>query len=154
MTRNGQHASTEIPAEELRLLAGVEPRIFRGTLILGIIGAVAFWLWRGTGWAVGFAVGATLSGLSFQWMQVAISAITERIVSGAAAGGQRTARKPGSAGAVARFVLRYALIAIVGYVIFRSSFVSLTAFFAGLFVSIAAVLGEIGYQIYLSFRRT
>lgn len=153
MTSNGQHASTEIPAEELRLLAGVEPRILRGTLVLGITGAGAFWLWRGTGWAVGFAVGAALSGLSFQWMQVAITAITDKVLA-AAPGGQRTARKPGSAGAVARFVLRYALIAVAGYVIFRSSFVSLTAFFAGLFVSIAAVLGEIGYQIYLSFRRT
>ncbi|MBI3934401.1 MAG: ATP synthase subunit I [Acidobacteria bacterium] len=152
MTTNGQQASTKIPAGELRLLAGVEPRVFRSTLILGITGAVALWLWRGTGWAVGFAVGAALSGLSFQWMQAAISAIAERIASDLATSGQRHARKPGSAGAVARFVLRYALIGIAGYVIFRSSAVSLAAFFAGLFVSIAAVLVEIGYQIYLGFR--
>jgi hypothetical protein len=54
---------------------------------------------------------------------------------------------------VGRFILRYGLIGLAGYVIFRSSVISLAAFFVGLFVSIVAVLAEIGYQIYLSFRR-
>jgi hypothetical protein len=48
---------------------------------------------------------------------------------------------------VPRFILRYALIALAGYVIFCSSVLSLPAFFAGLFVAIAAVLVEIVYQL-------
>lgn len=142
----------QIPPEELKLLAGVEPRIFRTTLLLGIIGAATFWLWRGPDWATGFAIGAALSALSFQWMKTAIHALADEAVSAGSNVKPGSKPKRGGAGTVARFVLRYALIGIAGYVIFRSSVVSLAAFFAGLFVAIAAVLGEVGYQIYLSFR--
>jgi hypothetical protein len=53
---------------------------------------------------------------------------------------------------VARFVLRYALIGVAGYAIFRSSTLSLEAFFAGLFIAIGAILAEAAYQIYRGFR--
>ena len=147
---------TEIPAEEKRLLAGVEPRIFRTIWILAVVGTVAFWLWKGAGWAGGFAVGAALSALSFQWMKTAISTIADAITVAAATASSEASHSPRSrsAGAVARFVLRYALIALAGYVIFRSSVLSLAAFFAGLFVGIAAVLVEVAYQVYLGFRST
>ena len=51
-----------------------------------------------------------------------------------------------------RFVLRYALIGLVGYAIFKSSFVSLGAFFLGLFLFIAAILAEVAYEIYRALR--
>ena len=152
MTTENLSNSTEIPDAEQRLLAGVEPRIMRITLALGVLGAIAFWLWRGAGWAVGFAIGAALSGLSFAWMKAAVHTLTDAAVASARNAPPPPGRRGGSAGAVIRFVLRYALIGLAGYVIFRSSAVSLAAFFAGLFVSVAATLGEIGYQIYLSFR--
>ena len=145
-------AESPIPAEELKLLAGVEPRIFRATLVLGVIGAAGFWLWRGPGWAAGFAVGAALSALSFQWMKTAINTLADTVLLGASPSEPAGVSKRRSAGAVARFVLRYALIAVAGYVIFRSSVISLVAFFAGLFVAIAATLVEVAYQVYLSFR--
>jgi hypothetical protein len=145
-------SATEIPAAEMQLLAGVEPRIFRMTLALGAAGTLALWLWRGMGWAGGFAVGAALSALSFQWMKAAITAIADAIPAAAGSGEQPARPRGGAAGAIARFVLRYALIAIAGYVIFRSSVLSLPAFFIGLFVSIAAVLVEVAYQVYLAFR--
>ena len=149
MTENlDQPTPTAIPAEEQQLLTGVEPRIFRTTLILGLLGVVAFWLWQGAGWAVGFAIGVALSAVSFHWMKGAVNKLAETVLSSDA-----STRPRGSAGAVFRFVLRYGLIGLAGYVIFRSSVISLVAFFAGLFVSIVAVLAEIGYQIYLSFRR-
>jgi ATP synthase I subunit len=154
-------AASEIPQEELRLLAGVEPRIMRSIIALAVIGTIVLWLWRGMAWGGGFAVGGALSALSFRWMTEAIHALAERAIAGSAAGAasgpaSETPSAPAqrrSTGTVWRFVLRYALIGIAGYVIFRSSAVSLPAFFVGLFVSIAAVLGEIGYQIYLSFGR-
>jgi len=152
MNTEGHSPNTEIPAEEQHFLAGVEPRILRTTLLLGIIGAAAFGLWRGMGWATGFAIGAALSALSFQWMKSAVDALAESVILAGSSDELPRGDKRGSGGAVVRFVLRYALIGIVGYVIFRSSVVSLVAFFAGLFVAIAATLGEIGYQIYLSVR--
>ena len=145
-------AESPIPAEELKLLAGVEPRIFRSIWIVGLAGATAFWLWRGPGWAAGFAVGAALSALSFQWMKTAINTLADTVLLGASPSEPGGVSKRRSAGAVARFVLRYALIAVAGYVIFRSSVISLVAFFAGLFVAIAATLVEVAYQVYLSFR--
>jgi ATP synthase I chain len=153
---SGENPGAEIPApqipvEEQRLLAGMGPRIVRTTLVLGVAGAALFWLWRGRRWAGGFAVGAALSALSFQWMTTAVGTVADmaaRSASSEAAG----RRKPGARGAVIRFVLRYALIALAGYVIFRSSVLSLSAFFAGLFVAIAAVLVEIAYQVGRGFR--
>ena len=147
-------ALSAIPAEERQLLGGVEPRILRTTLILGVLGSAAFWIWRGAGWAGGFAIGAALSGLSFQWMKTAINTIAATITPDPSPGSTSSKPKAGVAAATVRFVLRYALIGIAGYVIFRSSVMSLPAFFAGLFVAIAAVLAEVGYQIYLGFRRT
>ena len=145
-------AESPIPAEELKLLAGVEPRIFRSIWIVGLAGTAAFWLWRGPGWAAGFAVGAALSALSFQWMKTAINTLADTILLGASPSKPGAVSRRRSAGAVARFVLRYALIAVAGYVIFHSSVISLVAFFAGLFVAIAATLMEVAYQVYLSFR--
>jgi ATP synthase I subunit len=154
MTTNGPHASTEIPAEEQQLLASVEPRILRATILLAVAGTAGFGLWRGLGWALGFAVGAALSALSFHWMKTAIGTIADAITAASASDDSNRSGQGRSAAAVARFVLRYALIGLAGYVIFRSSVLSLAAFFAGLFVSIAAVLVEVAYQVYLSFRRT
>ena len=146
-------ASTIPPAEE-KLLAGVEPRIARIMLVLGLLGTAAFWLWRGAAWAGGFAIGAALSGLSFHWMKSAVTALSDSITSQQAdSGAQEGASRPRSGGAIFRFVLRYALIGLAGYVIFRSSVLSLAAFFAGLFVAVAAVLAEVAYQLYLGFRR-
>jgi hypothetical protein len=149
-------SDSTIPAAEQHLLDGVEPRIARIMLVLGILGTVSFLLWQGAGWAAGFAIGAALSGLSFHWMKFAVKTLSESATAGAAGTGTPEAARAarGTSGAVLRFVLRYALIGIAGYVIFRSSVLSLAAFFAGLFVAVAAVVAEIVYEIVLSFRRT
>jgi Flp pilus assembly protein TadB len=148
----------------------MKPRIVRTTLILGVAGSILLWIWRGWSWGGGFAGGAVLSAINFQWMHSAIGALADMTVSQTRAAAVLNATpsndpstemveaersqppKVGSGGAVGRFVLRYALIALVGYVIFRSSVLSLPAFFAGLFVAIAAVLAEIAYQLRRDFR--
>ena len=53
---------------------------------------------------------------------------------------------------VLRVMLRYALIGVIGYVIFKSSFVSLSAFFIGLFLFLGAILIEMAYEVYSGFR--
>lgn len=166
--------SQTIPAAEAELLAGTERRINRAMWALGALGTMLCWLWRGWEWGAGFAVGAVLSALNFHWMKTAASALADAAtapsastaagqVSLPAATGQpadsasdptapATAQPPRSRGVWIRFVLRYALIGLVGYAIFKSSFVSLGAFFLGIFLFIAAILAEIAYQIYSAFR--
>jgi hypothetical protein len=52
----------------------------------------------------------------------------------------------------ARFVLRYALIGAAGYAIYRSSALSMTAFFFGLFAALGAILIEMAYETIVAFR--
>jgi hypothetical protein len=136
---------SEVPEGEQRLLAGVEGRIARAMAVLAVAGGAGFWVWRGGSWAAGFLIGAVVSGLNFLWMKNAVSLLADSV-----APGRPPAR--GQSGTVARFVLRYALIAAAGYAIFHSSAISLEAFFAGLFVAVGAILAEAAYQIYRGFR--
>jgi len=140
-----EQAVAEVPEAEKRLLAGVEGRIARAMAVLGLAGAAGFWLWRGGSWAAGFAIGAVLSALNFLWMKNAVSMLADAVSSD-------PQPSKGQSGTVARFVLRYALIGLAGYAIFRSSAISLGAFFAGLFVAVGAILVEAGYQVYRGFR--
>lgn len=165
--------SQPIPTPEAELLAGTERRIGKAMWALGAAGTILCGLWKGWGWAAGFAIGAVLSALNFRWMKLAAHAVADAASgpSSSAAPGQASVSDTASAAATAveegvpeqsapprpagavwvRFVLRYALIGLVGYAIFKSSFVSLGAFFLGLFLFIAAILAEIAYQIYCAF---
>ena len=145
---------TEIPAAERALLAGADRRIILTMVVLGVAGALAMWLWKGRRWSAGFALGATLSLLNFQWLRSAVDVITEAMAPPAAnstsaspAPQDATQSRPSRAGAIARFVFRYALIGLAGYAIFLSSAISLTAFLSGLFVSVAALMAEAVYQV-------
>ena len=142
-------ASPEIPPAEQELLAGADRRIYRAMGLLGLGGAILCWLWRDWHWGAGFAVGAILSALNFHWMKTAVGLLTQTVDSGAPA--RLTLR---SAGILARFLFRYALIGAAGYVTFKSSFISLKAFFIGLFLFLAAILVEVACQIYYGFRKT
>jgi hypothetical protein len=120
--------------------------------VLAVAGVLVAWLWHGISWAAGFALGAVLSALSFWWMKGGVHALADLAV--AQQDPEGGSKPQGGSGAIARFVLRYALIGLAGYAIFRSSALSLAAFFAGLFVAVAAILVEIAYQIFLGFRKT
>ncbi len=113
-------------------------RIYIGTAGLGAAGTVAMFLWKGWYFAAGFAVGAALSALNFHWLKGGVDALTARFQARAASRGQAV-----------KFLLRYALIGATGYVIFRTSVVSLNGFLAGLFVFIAAILVEMIYELTL-----
>ena len=140
-----ENASSEIPPAEQELLAGVDRRIYRAMGLLTVGGVILCWLWRDWHWGAGFAIGAILSALNFYWLKTAVSLLAQVAGSGAPAR---------SGGTVARFVFRYVLIGVAGYVIFRSSFISLKAFFLGLFLFLAAIFVEVAYQIYRGFRKT
>ena len=108
-------------------------RIYRWMGAFAAAGSLALLAWKGPWHGGGFALGAALSIVSFHWMKGAVDAL--------AGFSQRRGR------VVARFLLRYALIAAAGYVIFRTSLLSLSAFLAGLCVFAAGVLAEMIYEL-------
>lgn len=136
-------------AEE-QFVAAALRRIYRWMGGCAVAGTLGVLVWKGPWYGGGFAVGAVLSILNFHWMKGAVDRLAAYFQPTAAlATAQPTvaARRPGRAAPAVKFMLRYALIVAVGYVIFRTSILSLTAFLAGLFVFVAGVLAEMIYEL-------
>jgi small-conductance mechanosensitive channel len=108
-------------------------RIFIVMTVLLVIGAPALWARYGGGMALSFIIKRTLSAM----------------VEAAAVDG----KKRSAAGIVLRFVLRYLLIAVAVYAIFKSSAMSLIGLCAGLSLPVGAVLIEAAYAMYGALRR-
>lgn len=101
---------------------------------LAVAGAVGALVWKGRGWALGFAAGAAASLLNFNWLHQLVASIGP--------GGRRTGRR------VFIFLgARYVLLGVCGYVIVTVFGLNLTAALAGLLVAVAAVLLEILYEL-------
>jgi hypothetical protein len=121
-----------------RLFTNAVTRIRRAMAFFSVAGAVAALVWGGWPWGGGFVCGALASYLNFRWLIQLVDAL------GAAAG--PAPRRPR-----ARFAilvgLRYLLLAAGGYVILKFSALSLPAALFGLFVSVAAVIVEILFEL-------
>jgi hypothetical protein len=115
-----------------------EARIARVIMALAAGGAVSMLVWRGWAWGAGFTLGAAASWLGFHWLRQVVHA-----VSGTARPRRRLALLGG---------LRYVLLGCGAYVILRYSSISMAAALAGLFVSAAAVVIEILFE--LTYART
>jgi ATP synthase I chain len=119
-------------------------RIYKFMLVLGaavLVTAMAMFGWR-TG--LGFAVGGSVSFLNFYWLK--------KVVAGVAAATIRSGTPASSRWVVHRFLLRYFLMALAAFVILIISRDSLYGFFAGLFLPVAAMLCEAGYETYQVIR--
>jgi len=115
-------------------------RIHKLMLVLGaaaLITGTAFFGWR---IGLGFAVGGSVSFLNFYWLK--------KVVAGVAALTIRSGSPVSSSKIVRRFLLRYFLMALAAFVILAVSRDSLYGFFAGLFLPVAAMLCEAGYETY------
>lgn len=120
-------------------------RIQRNMLVLWVAGTILafiFFHWRT---ATGFALGCGIAYLSFSWLKRSIHAIADRIT--------QSGHGESGWGVVVRFLLRYVLLGVAAYVILSVSPVSLSGFFAGLFLPIAAITGEAAYQAYAFLSR-
>jgi len=106
---------------------------------LGAAGTIALLVWKGWRESLGFAVGASVAGLNFHWIKGATDTLMAKFTS------QPDPQPPKRV--AAKFVLRYALIGIAGYVIFKYLRVSLTAFLGGLLVVAAAIMAEMIYEL-------
>lgn len=106
-----------------------------------IIAAIVF------GWRIGIGVlcGCVVGWVNFAWLKQAINTIAEK----AAHEGRPSSAKA----AVAKSVLRYALIGIAAYVIFLVSQQSFYGFLGGLFVAVAAILCEAAFETFVALRQ-
>ena len=125
--------------------AGAYARILRFMLIVGLAAAVALGLALGWRTSLGFVLGCAIASVNFYWLKRVVSALADRATQ---SGGGESNR-----GVVSRFLLRYFLIALGVYAIFRSSSVSLNGLLAGLFLPVAAIGCEVAYEAYMALRR-
>jgi len=116
-------------------------------VMVGLLIALAplIWLRYGRGMALSFAIGGAISLINVYWLKRILTAMVDAI----AVEGKR--RSPG--GIVLRFLLRYVLIGVAAYAIFKSSAMSLYGLCAGLSLPVGAVLIEAAYAIYGALRR-
>jgi small-conductance mechanosensitive channel len=125
--------------------AAVYRRIVRDMVALFLIATPVIWI--RFHWAVGlsFVAGCAVGALNFYWLKVTLTAMADRVTS--------TGQPQSSAGVVFRFLLRYVLIAVAVYVIFRGSAGSVDGLFAGLFVPVGAIFIEAMYATFAGLRR-
>jgi ATP synthase I subunit len=124
--------------------ARVLERIHKFMLVLGaaaLITAMTMFGWR---IGVGFAVGSAVSFLNFYWLK--------KVAAGVAVAAAHSGTAVSSRRVVQRFLLRYFLMALAAFVILTVSRDSLYGFFAGLFLPVAAMLCEAGYETYKVIR--
>ncbi|HLY17846.1 MAG TPA: ATP synthase subunit I [Bryobacteraceae bacterium] len=110
-------------------------RISRGAAVLAAAGCLAGFFWRGWRWAAAYLLGAAASYLNFRWLKRVVDAL------GPAAHARLSARFAILMG------LRYLLLAAGAYVIVNFTTLSLPGALAGLFVPVAAVIGEIIFEL-------
>ena len=131
------------PAEAF--YAGAERRIPRFMAAAFVLAAGTLWYWRGAQFALGFLIGSAVAFANFVWLRQITAAFIERLSgAGATASGW---------GLVFRFVIRYALIALLAYGMLTVRPASFGGFLAGLFLPVAAFFCEAVYELYAALRR-
>jgi len=131
------------PADQF--YSGAYARILGSMLLLGFVGSGVFWAEFGRRFGMGFLIGAAIALLNFHWLKRIVGALADRAT--------RAGSKASAGGVVLRFLLRYGLIAAAAYVIVKSSSVSIYGLVAGLFLPVAAIFIEAGYELYVALRR-
>lgn len=115
--------------------------------MLGLAAPFTIAAWLAFGWrpALGFGLGCAIAYLNFYWLKRVVSAMADRIT--------RSGTRESSRGMVLRFVLRYFLMGVCAYVILSVSPASLYGLLTGLFLPVAAIACEAGYEVYVAVAR-
>lgn len=124
-----------------------EPEVMaRVRLIVVVAGVpIAVWLLWAYGWkvAVTFLLGAAASSGNLVWLRRSTGQLMDRMEGPAAGGGGAV---------VAKFMLRFGLLACVAFVIIQSSAVNVYALVFGLALPIVAIMMEAFYQAWQAVR--
>jgi hypothetical protein len=125
--------------------SGALHRISRLMVVLTVVLSGAAWWRYGGRVALGFACGCAVAYLNFHWLKRVVSALADRAT--------ESGRTQSSQGVVLRFLLRYVLLGLGGYVIFTVSPASLYGLFVGLFLPVAAIACEAAYEAWVALAR-
>ena len=137
---NSNSDNSTVPAPEDDFYSSAAARIPWFMAGLGLTLTASAWWKFGHSAALGFLAGSIIAFLNFHWLKNGISGLADRVTN---------AGKPQSGiGIVARFLLRYALLAAAAYAILTSFPASLSGLFAGLFLPVAAIACEAVYELY------
>jgi len=121
------------------------PRMQRTMLVVGaLLLAPVYWYYGRAGTA-GVAAGALVSYANFRTLVRGVEALGDRVVN-------QQSNERGWA-IVLRFLVRYGLVAVAAYVIFKSSGLAFRGFLWGLCLPVAAMMAEAGVEAWVAFRR-
>ncbi len=140
--------------EALHFYEGALRRAQRISLVLV---AVAFLFTVGIGeWRDVFTLvlGAAVGYINLRWLVSSSTGLLNKVqVLAETAPDTPPAYLPGGAGSVARFLLRYVLLAAAVYVIVNWSVFSVLAFFCGLFLPVGALMIEAALELWVAYRK-
>ena len=120
-------------------------RVQRIMIVISLAALVTAQMYFGWRTALGVAVGGVVGYLNFYWLK--------KVVAGIADLAAQSGKRPSSRAVVMRFLVRYFLMALLGFVILTVSRESLYGFFAGLLITVAALLCEAVYETYTALAR-
>ncbi len=138
-------------AESRAFFANAQSRALRFGLILTVVVVAASFAMWGSRVGVAVLMGAAVGGLNTYWLARSTAAFARKAVESADSG--REHRRPGWSGVLFQYVLRYFLVAIAAYAIFKSTLFSILGFFAGLFLPVVSLMVEAIYEAWVSQRR-
>lgn len=130
----------EDPAPPEDFYARTIERVQRIMIVISLAALVTAQIYFGWRVALGVFVGSAISYANFHWLK--------RVVAGLADLAAQTGTPAATRGTVVRFLVRYFLMALLGFVILTVSRESLYGFFAGLLVTVAALLCEAAYEAF------
>jgi hypothetical protein len=110
-------------------------RVLRFIAVFGVGGSLAAFVWRGWKWGAGFAFGAGIAWVNFLLLRKLADSLGV------------TGPKPPSTGSAVFLGTRYLILGGVVYATLRFTSISMLAAAIGLFVSLAAVLVEILFEL-------
>ena len=138
----------ETPTPDQRLeafSARAIPRMLRIMVAISVVLLAPVFRFYGWGGTVGFAAGAAVSYVNFLALARGVEGLADRIVNQQSQEQGRTI--------VLRFLMRYGLVAVVAYAIFKGSALAFRGFLWGLCLPVAALMIEAGVEAYAAFRR-
>jgi ATP synthase I chain len=140
-------ANPENPTDNPKLEVFFSRAIPRMLRVMLIAAAVLLWpAFRLYGWKgmAGFAAGSAVSYLNFHLLVRGVEGLADRVVN-------RQSKEKGRV-IVWRFLLRYGLVAIIAYAIFKGSALAFRGFLWGLCLPVAAMMIEAAVEAYVAFK--
>ena len=127
------------------LYSGAVDRIRNSMIVLAMVFSLAAWWKFGRAAAFGFLFGCVIAYLNFHWLKSGVSGLADKVTN--------TGQRQSGTGIVAKFLLRYLLLAAAAYGILTSFPASLRGLFAGLFLPVGAIACEAAFELYVAITR-